>query len=30
LYRDTAPVLPIKILYLDSFPAPIKLVPRHA
>ena len=30
LYRDTAQVPPIKILYRDSFLAPIKLVPRHA
>jgi hypothetical protein len=30
LYRDTAPVPTIKILYHDSFPAPIKLVPRHS
>src|SRR4030066_1873135 len=30
LYRDTAPVPPIKILYRDSLPAPIKLVSRHA
>ena len=30
LYRDTAPVLLTKILYRDSFLAPIKLVPRHA
>ena len=28
LYRDTAPVPPIKILYLDSLLAPIKIVPR--
>jgi hypothetical protein len=28
LYRDTAPVLPTKILYRDSLLAPIKLVPR--
>ena len=27
LYRDTAPVPPTKILYRDSLPAPIKLVP---
>jgi hypothetical protein len=27
LYRDTAPVFPSKILYRDSFLAPIKLVP---
>jgi len=30
LYRDTAPVPPISILYRVSFLAPIKLVPRHA
>ena len=30
LYRDTAPVPLTKILYCDSFLAPIKLVPRHA
>ena len=30
LYRDTAPVPLTNILYRDSFPAPIKLVPRHA
>ena len=30
LYRDTAPVLPTKILYRDSLLASIKLVPRHA
>jgi hypothetical protein len=30
LYRDTAPVPLTKILYPDSFAAPIKLVSRHA
>jgi hypothetical protein len=30
LYRDTAPGKPKKILYRDSFLAPIKLVPRHS
>ena len=30
LRRDTAPVPLTKIVYLDSLPASIKLVPRHA